>query len=174
MVDKDGNKVNIMGDLIKLEEQMTAYSEEIEVLLRDITQLDILKENCLTEFNAELPKPIKDLRKLRKKERETKVNPNLKRPAQLPTQSKKAKPTEEREDPTDIYVMINLNCRFKKRIEGMLKDLKEINNRRKELEDKYSQMRKEVFKMKQIKLYKPVRGDAVDEMFAGFLNKANV
>ena len=35
-------------------------------------------------------------------------------------------------------------------------------------------MRKEVFKIKQIKLYKPVRGDVVDEMFAGYLNKAKV
>lgn len=84
LVDKDGNAVDIMGDLIKLEEQMTAYSGEIEMLLRDITSLDILKDACLTEFNSELPKSIKDLRKLRKKERETKVNPNLKRPAMLP------------------------------------------------------------------------------------------
>jgi hypothetical protein len=56
----------------------------------------------------------------------------------------------------------------------MLKDLKEINNRRKDLEDRYSHMRKEVFKIKQIKLYKPVRGDVVDEMFAGYLNKAKI
>jgi len=30
----------------------------------------------------------------------------------------------------------------------MLKDLKNINNRRKDLEDRYQQMRKEVFKIK--------------------------
>jgi hypothetical protein len=35
-------------------------------------------------------------------------------------------------------------------------------------------MRREVFKIKQIKLYKPVIGDVVDEMFAGYLNKANL
>lgn len=35
-------------------------------------------------------------------------------------------------------------------------------------------MRREVFKIKQIKLYKPVQGDAVDEMFAGYLNKAKL
>jgi hypothetical protein len=40
------------------------------------------------------------------------------------------------------------------------------------LDEKYSEMRKEVFKIKQIKLYKPVAGDVVDEMFAGYLNKA--
>ena len=35
-------------------------------------------------------------------------------------------------------------------------------------------MRAEVFKIKQIKLYKPVAGDVVDEMFAGYLNKAEL
>merc|ERR1712227_372656 len=35
-------------------------------------------------------------------------------------------------------------------------------------------MRREVFKIKQIKLYKPVQGDIVDEMFAGYLNKAEL
>ena len=81
---------------------------------------------------------------------------------------------EAEQSQSNIYDMIGLNCRFKKRIQQMLKDLKQINNRSKKLEEDYSQMRKEVFKIKQIKLYKPVRGDVVDEMFAGYLNKAKV
>jgi hypothetical protein len=44
--------------------------------------------------------------------------------------------------------MITINCKFKKTIKGMLKELKNINNRRKDLEDRYQQMRKEVFKIK--------------------------
>lgn len=35
-------------------------------------------------------------------------------------------------------------------------------------------MLREVFAIKKIKLYKPVRGDVVDEMFAGYLNKAKL
>ena len=35
-------------------------------------------------------------------------------------------------------------------------------------------MIREVFAIKKIKLYKPVRGDVVDEMFAGYLNKAKL
>jgi hypothetical protein len=42
------------------------------------------------------------------------------------------------------------------------------------MEDKYASMRREVFKIKQIKLYKPIAGDHVDEMFAGYLNKAKL
>lgn len=115
MVDKDGNKVDIMEDLIRLAEQMTAYNQEVDVILKDIIQLDDLKDRCLQEFNSELPKSIKDLRKLRKQEE--KVNHNLKRPANLGllTQKKKKKDAENAEQ-NDIYQMLSLNCRFKKRI----------------------------------------------------------
>ena len=37
-----------------------------------------------------------------------------------------------------VYDMISLNCRFKKRIQSMLKDLKAINARSKQLEEDYS------------------------------------
>ena len=40
MVDKDGNKVDIMSDLIRLEGQMGSYLHEIEGLLEDIVKLD--------------------------------------------------------------------------------------------------------------------------------------
>jgi len=77
-------------------------------------------------------------------------------------------------DGLDTHHMLKTNCTFRNPIKDLLKDLKSFNQRRKELEDKYAQMRREVFKLKQIKLYKPVQGDAVDEMFAGYLNKAKL
>jgi hypothetical protein len=52
--------------------------------------------------------------------------------------------------------------------------VKELGKKRKEIEGRYAQMRKEVFKIKQIKLYKPVKGDEVDEMFADYLNEAKL
>jgi hypothetical protein len=70
--------------------------------------------------------------------------------------------------------MITINCKYKKRIKNALGNLKEIKKRKKELDEKYAQMIREVFAMKKIKLYKPVRGDVVDEMFAGYLNKAKL
>lgn len=36
MVDKDGNKVDIMKDLVKLEGQMNSYLSEIAMMLNDI------------------------------------------------------------------------------------------------------------------------------------------
>ena len=36
MVDKDGNKVDIMQDLIKLEGQMNSYLMEIDIILEQV------------------------------------------------------------------------------------------------------------------------------------------
>lgn len=74
----------------------------------------------------------------------------------------------------DLYVMIEINCQFRKPAKDLISQLKQLHSIRKDLEDKYASMRREVFKIKQIKLYKPIAGDHVDEMFAGYLNKAKL
>ena len=43
MVDKDGNKVDIVSDLIRLEGQMDAYMGDIELLLDEIRKLESQK-----------------------------------------------------------------------------------------------------------------------------------
>ena len=177
MVDKDGNKVDIMQDLIKLEGQMNSYLMEIDIILEEVKQLEATKDKCLDEFNAEIPKIVCDQRKKRQAENAAakKQSNNLKRPAMLGALGQKKKTVDHtHEEVLDIYKMLATNCLFKKTIQGLLKDLKGVNKSRKDLEERYSQMRKEVFKIKQIKLYKPVVGDVVDEMFAGYLNKAKL
>ena len=180
MVDKDGKKVDIMNDLIKLEVQMGAYIQQIELLLDDVRRLDGQYVTCFQEINPELPKVVKDQRKQRALQTKANNSKALKRPPNvlskttMHTRSKTSLGMGEEQKDMTIYQMISLSCKYKKRIQGMLKDLKDINKRRKILEDDNSEMRKEVFKIKQIKLYKPVRGDVVDEMFAGFLNKAKI
>jgi hypothetical protein len=43
MVDKDGNKVDIVSDLIRLEGQMGSYMGDIELLLDEIRKLESQK-----------------------------------------------------------------------------------------------------------------------------------
>ena len=74
----------------------------------------------------------------------------------------------------DNLAMLSVSGKYRGRIRALAKDLKEFNKKRKALEEKYTGLRKEVFKLKQIKLYKPVAGDVVDEAFAEQLNKANL
>lgn len=182
MVDKDGNAVDIVGELEKLESQMTSYIDEIEDLLIGLRKVDSERERLTEDFNIMTPKAVKIQRRKRQSERK-KVNQNLKRPAMLfktrttmrgsvvePAEETKSEPAEKMDD----YEMISVNCRFKKPVKALTDKLKALIKQRKDLEEKYSKMRIEVFKIKQIKLYKPVKGDAVDEMFAGYLNEAKL
>lgn len=70
--------------------------------------------------------------------------------------------------------MLSINSKFRARIKNLLKELDKIRASKTELNSKYEEMRRRVFAIKQIKLYKPVKGDVVDEMFANCLNKAKV
>ena len=54
----------------------------------------------------------------------------------------------------------------------MLKDLRNINQRRKDLESKYAPLKRDLQKVTQHKVYKAVKGDEIDELFAAHLNKA--
>ena len=160
---------------------MGSYLGEIEILLDDIVKLDCLKDKILEDFTADAPKVILEERKLRANEKSKTVISNLKRPPQLVNKpNARSKSTlggladSEIERLDTIYNMITINCKYKKRIKNALGNLKDIKKRKKELDEKYAQMIREVFAMKKIKLYKPVRGDVVDEMFAGYLNKAKL
>jgi len=70
-----------------------------------------------------------------------------------------------------MYYMIEVNCQYRKRIHEMLKNLRELNKKRRELEDKWGPFKRELNKVKEVKVYKAVKGDAVDELFAFHLNK---
>jgi hypothetical protein len=175
MVDKDGNRVDITEDLVRLEDQMTSYVSEIDLLLESVRVLDDNYQTCFEEINPLLPKSVKDGRKQRQAAQKQ-AKSTLKRPAMPPVKGlQKGKSSMGPEEPAlSIYTMISVNCKYKQRIQKMLKELKQINKDRKKLEDDFDDMRKQVFKMKQIKLYKPVKGDEVDEMFAEHLNKAKL
>lgn len=48
----------------------------------------------------------------------------------------------------DSIAMLKVNAAYKSKIKTFCKDLKQFNKKRKELEEKYSNLRKEVFKLK--------------------------
>lgn len=73
--------------------------------------------------------------------------------------------------PNDIYFMITINCRYRRRIHELLKELRLINQKRRELEDKYAALKRDLSAIKATKAYRPVKGDKIDELFAEHLNK---
>jgi hypothetical protein len=80
----------------------------------------------------------------------------------------------ESDKPADIYYMITINCRYKLRIHSLLKELRNINQRRRELDDKYALLKRDLNAVKMAKVYKPMKGDAIDELFAVHMNKVSL
>ena len=65
MVDEDGNKVDIVEDLQRLEEQMNSYVSEIYILAADVEKIGEERNALYEEFNTGLPKVVLDQRKKR-------------------------------------------------------------------------------------------------------------
>ena len=55
MVDKDGKKVDIMKDLVKLEAEMVGYVKEIDQLLEELANLEASREKMFEGFNSAVP-----------------------------------------------------------------------------------------------------------------------
>jgi hypothetical protein len=110
MVDKDGNKVDIMEDLVRLEAELQAYVKELVVICGDLKTLEGFQHACFEEFSSELPKAILDIRKTRASKPACKAN--LKRPAQFLQKTEKKKPTDDAGD-TEVFARISLNCKYK-------------------------------------------------------------
>jgi len=125
MVDKDGKKVNILKDLIRLEAELKSYLKEVDYLINETKPFDAVCIKCLDEFSAEIPKSVKDLRKLRQQEKKRSskiINTTLKRPAMLGTLKPEKKKVALVE--SNIYSMISTNCKFRARIKDLLKQAK--------------------------------------------------
>jgi DNA polymerase III alpha subunit (gram-positive type) len=67
MVDKDGNKVNIMEDLIRLEGQLRSYLTEVTDIENQLLKFEPLKDKVIEEFNSLIPDIILEERKKRNK-----------------------------------------------------------------------------------------------------------
>ena len=124
----------------------------------------ILREDrttCYLEFDQDVPSAVKQERvhRLQQQAAQDKKKINI----DMNVQSDK---------PSDIYYMITINCRYKMRIHALLKELRNVNQRRRELDDKYALLKRDLNAVKAPKVYKPVKGDLIDELFAKHLNKA--
>ena len=65
MVDKDGKKVDIMKDLVKLEEEMEGYVKEIDQLLEELAIREATREKLSEDFNKSIPHVIVEERQRR-------------------------------------------------------------------------------------------------------------
>lgn len=153
---KDQNDVD---DAKYLLEGIKNYNAEIADLENDIKALDDERGQCFDEFDADIPSSIKVERNKRQ------AAAGIKRKIEPPTSSDK---------PEDMYYKLDVNCKYKQRIHDLLKNLRNINQKRRELMEKYAGLKKDLNVVKQVKVYKAVKGDQVDELWCWHLNKAQI
>jgi len=65
MVDKDGKKVDIMKDLVKLEQEMEGYVKEIDQLLEELASRETTRDSLQEGFDAAIPQAIIEERQRR-------------------------------------------------------------------------------------------------------------
>ena len=113
-------------------------------------------------FDQDLPESIKESRESRKPDEE---NPP---PADLVSDQKSSA-----EIGKEMYLMISVNCKYKSKIQSLLRDISLLSRKRTNLQEMYITLKQDLNKKPPV-IYKPVKGDKIDEMFAVHLNKAQI
>ena len=113
--------------------------DDIEDLMKYIIKLKDEKDLCFKEFNDDLPRMVKEARLKRQQITSGMGSPNNRKPGSKAATTRGVDVNATDSDkPNDIYYMITINCRYRRRIHELLKELRNINQRRRELEDKYA------------------------------------
>ena len=99
--------------------------DEIEELMKFIDQLKEEKNQCFKEFDSDLPRMVKEARIKRQQMSANMGSPNAR--TKKPGLNKMDFGNTDSDKPNDIYYMITINCRYRKRIHELLKELRNIN-----------------------------------------------
>jgi hypothetical protein len=160
-------------DFTKLVEGIKEYVADVEKLNLEVNYLLEEKEECFEEFDNDIPDQIKKEREVRRKAKNLILAPGKSRLGHNSDAQSRGASSQHGDNtkPNDMYYMLKVNCQYRKRIHEMLKNLRELNKKRRELEDKWGPFKRELNKVKEVKVYKAVKGDAIDELFAFHLNK---
>jgi DNA repair exonuclease SbcCD ATPase subunit len=148
---------NDIDDANYLLEGVANYNAEINALEKDIDSLDDDRKECFGEFDADIPSSVK----VERYKREAAAG-----------KGKKVNASTASDKPEDMYYKLRINARYKKRIHDLLKRLRDINQKRRELMEKYAGLKKDLNVVKAPRMYKAVKGDPVDELWCWHLNKA--
>lgn len=139
---------------------ITTYNGELDALNNDVLKMDKDREVCFVEFDADVPTSVKEERNKRNAEKL-----NLKKLMPPSTASTK---------PEDMYYKIHINCRYRRRIHELLKQLRMLNQRKRDLFDKWAGLKRDLNVVKTVRTYKAVKGDKIDELWCECLNRANI
>jgi len=103
------------------------YTEEMNSLETDINDLDTDRADCFGEFDDDVPSSVK-------------VERNKRNVAA--GKKSKIEPSTASNKPEDMYYKLRTNAKYKQRIHDLLKRLRAINQRRRDLMEKYAGLKK--------------------------------
>jgi len=135
--------------------------DDIDELKTDVKDLKKQKDKCFDLFDEEIPAPVK-VQRLKRRDREDGKNRKL------------DQNDPSNKIPKNPYYMISVNCKYKPRIHQMLKQLRKINQRRKELAERYEPLKRDLSHFKEAQLYKAIKGDEIDELFGKAINDSKL
>lgn len=144
LVDEEGNPVNLL-------EEISNVQNELQEILFGVIELQ------------DRNKEIQD----RRNEAESEFQDQILRKSPFKGQGKIT-------NKHDVFSLLRANGWMKKKIVDMIKTLKDVSRRMRESKHKYQVVRTKIEKHnKPKKLYRAIRGDMVDELFADYINKLN-
>ena len=71
----------------------------------------------------------------------------------------------------EVFGLLRANGEMKRTIIELIKQLKDISRKIRDNKNRYQQLRTQLEKQQPRKLYKAIKGDIVDELFAEYINK---
>ena len=136
-------------------------------LQEEIKDLQGKRDACFKEFDSDIPRVIKEMRVNRMQMQNSKMGKGTGKKAGEFSTSSNA--------PSDMYYMLHVNSKYRKRIHKMLKDLRVINQKRRDLEDEYAPLKKDLATVKKsTHKYKAVKGDEIDRLMMEALHRAEL
>lgn len=143
-------------DTPHLLEGLKSYLDQLHSINEEASALYQEREDCFEEFDDDVPSPVKEERK--------------KRWSAVPHLKKRAVKTGSNR-PSDMYSQISVNCKHRQRIHDLLKSLRSLNKKRRNLESSFAQLRADLNQAVEYKQFKAVKGDAIDELWCYHCNK---
>eukprot|EP00347_Sterkiella_histriomuscorum_P007817 403347449 len=146
LVDENGNPVNLLEELILV-------SDELKEILGNVSDLQGRNEEI----------------RRRRKETQYEFEDQILRNSPYKGTGSPSKISNKQ----DVFTLLKANGWMKKKIIDMIKQLKEVSKRMRENKSRYQDVRNKLERQAPRKLYKAVKGDMVDELFADYINRLN-
>jgi len=163
---KDGLQVMMGG--------IGEYLAEVEQMQQELAGVKDERQDCFEAFNDEIPQEVRAERAIRKKNAPEPAKSKGKRASpDKPTLLRQAQEPES-DKPNDIYYMLSVNCKFKKLIQVVMKKIERAKRTKAALEERHGPLKENLSKLKSAPVYKPIKGDDVDELLGKHLNACNL